>query len=329
MNMLVFHIGQSQPDWFELAPNNHTVKVATDKSLSISNEVIVPSLEFSDILIFAIKNYTNFDCIAICSGNLYVDFVKLEKSINQVDSPIFISNKDGRFLMIKSECLFRLMILLSDKKWKSDRYLVDSMSGVYFGDDETLEDLHFQCKYSFSIITPTIARDDLSEVCRQTLSFMGEFDEHIIIGDGVNAESMIPSDERFVYKSMPKMAIPGGTFYRQYAIQLASRRYLVNVDDDDRMADNSLDTIRSSLVSNPDVPHAFSMKRKDRVFKNSLSKGCIGGPQFVCRNLSGMMGDWLDKTRLADWKFITETVKKYNGQCCMHDEIIYFVRPDQ
>lgn len=103
-------------------------------------------------------------------------------------------------------------------------------------------------KPTFSIITPTIGRESLREAIESALPQMAVDDELIVVGDGPRpaARSIVESfaDPRVTYRDGPHTS-ETGCAQRNFAIhEIASKQYLMFLDDDNVFFSDALGTVR-------------------------------------------------------------------------------------
>jgi len=81
MRILFVYVGDQKPKWFEFLRFNHTVLSATNKLKDKNCDIVMKSLDYSELLMHISREYANYDCFVVCRGMVYIDFVQIEKYI--------------------------------------------------------------------------------------------------------------------------------------------------------------------------------------------------------------------------------------------------------
>jgi glycosyltransferase involved in cell wall biosynthesis len=184
---------------------------------------------------------------------------------------------------------------------------------------------------SISFIVPTRGRQELRNLVSQLRSEIGEDDEVIVVGDGVQPlarGALSFGDWRFHYFE----TIPTGHWgneQRQAGMKWASRDFLFFADDDDGLRQGAIENIiRPALAAEPDLPHIWRLGAEgtEPARQGMIdARGC-----FVPPNDPDKLGRW-DAVgprgqHCQGWVFIRDTLSYY-VRPIYHQEEVYVIRP--
>lgn len=169
---------------------------------------------------------------------------------------------------------------------------------------------------TFSIIIPTFGRFTLNHTLLTLKNQVSEHDEVIVVGDG---------DQPVAHSYFEASGLPGfychttyqygeyGDFARNFAMDRATRRWLMFLDDDDGLMPDALPYLRESLKTSAwPALHLFRMAsptnrtviwRQPKIYYSNVSSQNI-----VVSNEPSVLGRWgFAGERGGDLKFIEKT----------------------
>lgn len=185
---------------------------------------------------------------------------------------------------------------------------------------------------SISFIVPTIGRRTLQHLITQLRDEIGPNDEVIVVGDGEQpvAKGILSiMDARFHYFQHYDITSAYGNAQRDFAIERASKDWIMFVDDDDMYMPGAIrNVIHPALEAAPGVLHMFRVVGGPP--GDVIECTHVLGPMIAVPRLGKPIVKWNRpnaQQMLCDFFFIKDMVGLYETPPVLHPEEIYVVRP--
>jgi glycosyltransferase involved in cell wall biosynthesis len=182
-----------------------------------------------------------------------------------------------------------------------------------------------------SVILTTIGRPTLVNTLNSLAELRAD-DEVIVCCDGVVPQILqvmqgfrLP-DSRPVIFHLPRAHDWGHTLRNRYS-KLASRDYILYMDDDDCYVPGAFDVIRSACSQHPDKLVIFGMQGKDGVIPRSaeLRVGNVSTQNGAVPNIPARWGTWGTRYE-GDFDFYNSCQFEIAWK---HDQVTTVIRPNE
>jgi hypothetical protein len=173
---------------------------------------------------------------------------------------------------------------------------------------------------SLSVVIATLGRPSLAGVVESLKKQLRPEDELIVIADGPEAAGRTRAIVECTEHSDPQSAF--GNAQKRFGMNMARRDWIWFVDDDDQIADNAVETIKSTLSGRPVV---FRMDHMgDTIWKEpNASMGNVGTPMLVVPNRPEIPRFPASNVYSADNQWINEVIEDVGVE--WSEEVIYHV----
>lgn len=189
---------------------------------------------------------------------------------------------------------------------------------------------------TFSIIVPTTGRSSLEDTLRSLQGQVSEDDQVLLVQDTLD-----PDSREFIDICAKKLDIKSkitigdehpydwGGLARRVGLELATRDYVVYMDDDDAFASDALEILRNFVSAKSRSPYLFQMKYPDGRIGWTHEKIVLGNVatlMFVHPRRAYRMPDW-GFQRTSDFDFISDFIRNNSGGVRWVPEVIAHISP--
>ncbi|MDD5366930.1 MAG: glycosyltransferase family A protein [Gallionellaceae bacterium] len=166
---------------------------------------------------------------------------------------------------------------------------------------------------TLSVIVPTCGRESLSRLLADLIPDLGEHDEVIVVGDGlqVPAKRIVVdrADPHVRYAETPPTYCFGNA-QRQYGMTLARSSHLCFVDDDDHVLIGGLRILRRLAARHPLTVILSRMIDKRGLLlwmHEEVKQGNVSSQMILVPNVPAALGVWGARYE-GDYDFLASTV---------------------
>lgn len=184
---------------------------------------------------------------------------------------------------------------------------------------------------SLCIITPTIGRPTLERTL--TSAKLSKNDEWLVIGDGPQSFSVVDMVEKlgspYSYIEHPKNNDCGNAL-KNFGMAISDKDYFLFLDDDDIFTPDAIELVRH-YTEQTNGPIIFRMitPQGETIWKDQIiTPGNVGSGMVCFPNIFNKLGKY-GTGYSADFFFIEQTVKKWQGQITWAGEIITICQPEK